>query len=125
VLHVSDFQFNLLSVHKLCAQITGKVIFSSTNCILQCPMLQEMVLGKASNGLYHIQNQAVFKPAAGHDSLVLHTGIPQDTSQALLKETVTFSELDSWHFRLGHLSFDRMRHINLPCNNKKSKMQYL
>jgi len=34
VLHVPDFQFNLLSVSKLCKQIVGKVIFTSTNCTL-------------------------------------------------------------------------------------------
>jgi len=56
VLHVPDFQFNLLSVHKLCEQIAGKVIFSSTDCTLQGPMLQEVVLGKASSGLYHIHH---------------------------------------------------------------------
>ena len=39
VLHVPDFQFNLLSVHKLCQQLDGKVVFSSTNCTLQAPML--------------------------------------------------------------------------------------
>ena len=35
VLHVPDFQFNLLSVSKLCKQIAGKVIFTYTNCTLQ------------------------------------------------------------------------------------------
>ena len=34
VLHVSDFQFNLLLVHKLCEQIIGKVIFTTTDCTL-------------------------------------------------------------------------------------------
>ena len=35
VLHVPDFQFNLLSVHKLCTQVAGKIIFTPTDCILQ------------------------------------------------------------------------------------------
>jgi len=38
VLHVPDFQFNLLSVHKLCKQVAGKVIFTPTDCTLQSPI---------------------------------------------------------------------------------------
>jgi len=54
--HVPDFQFNLLSVSKLCEQIAGKVIFTSTDCTLQGSKQLEVVLGKAYHGLYHIQN---------------------------------------------------------------------
>jgi len=54
VLLVPDFQFNLLSVHKLCQQITGKVIFTPSNCILQGLTSQEVVLGEACNGLYQV-----------------------------------------------------------------------
>jgi len=39
ILCVLDFQFNLLSVSKLCNQIAGQVIFTSSKCILQGPML--------------------------------------------------------------------------------------
>ena len=52
----------------------------------------------------------------------MHSGTQQDTTnQALLKENVTFSELDSWHFRLVHLSFDKMKYIDLPCNSKRTQ----
>jgi len=44
VLRVPDFQFNLLSVSKLCEQVTRKVIFTPTNSTLQGPILQEVVL---------------------------------------------------------------------------------
>ena len=53
VLHVSDFQFNLLSVSKLCSQLAGQVTFTSSKCVLQGPMSQVVVLGRASRGLYH------------------------------------------------------------------------
>jgi len=34
-------------------------------------------------------------------------------------QTNSLSEEDTWHFRLGHLSFERMRKLCLPCNQKK------
>ena len=34
VLHVPEFQFNLLSVGKLCSQLDGRVIFTTSDCIL-------------------------------------------------------------------------------------------
>jgi len=120
VLHVPDFQFNLLSVHKLCEQITGKVIFSSTNCTLQGPMLQEVVLDEASNGLYHIQSLAVTKAVANQGSLAMHSGAQQGSSQPMLGENIKLSEMDFWHFRLGHLSFDKMKYVDVPCNSKRT-----
>jgi len=30
----------------------------------------------------------------------------------------SLSEEDTWHFRLGHLSFERMKRLCLPCNQK-------
>ena len=69
VLHVPDFQFNLLLVSKLCEQVTGKVIFTSTNCILQDPMLQEVVLGRTNSGLYHVQDSAKAAARAQHSGV--------------------------------------------------------
>jgi len=112
VLYVPDFQFNLLSVSKLCEQVAGKVIFTSTDCTLQGPMQQEVVLGKANNGLYHVQSSAANKAAASQGSLVLHSDVQQACCQPMLEQNFKFSEIDSWHFRLGHLSFDKMKHVN-------------
>ena len=75
VLHVPDFQINLLSVSKLCDQVAGRVIFTSTNCTLQGPKQSEVVLGKAYNGLYHAQSTAVYKAATSKEALVLHSGV--------------------------------------------------
>jgi len=91
VLHVPDFQFNLLSVSKLCEQITGRVIFTPTNCILQGPMLQEVVLGRASNGLYHVQDPPdSVRTVEKKNSVVLH-GAQQNCNLPILGQNVTFS----------------------------------
>ena len=73
VLHVPDVQFNLLSVHKLCQQLAGKVVFSSTDCTLQASMLQEVVLGKVVDGSYCVSedNSAII---ASNTKLIMQTG---------------------------------------------------
>lgn len=120
VLHVPDFQFNLLSVSKLCRQIAGKVTFTSTECTLQGHMLQEVVLGNTRGGLYHVQHSDINNMEATHRSLAMQSGSQQVPSQPLIEQDISSSEIDSWHFRLGHLSFERMQHISLPCNKRKS-----
>jgi len=36
-------------------QVAEKVMFTSTNFTIQGSMLREVVLGRVSNGLYHVQ----------------------------------------------------------------------
>ena len=76
-----------------------------------------MVLGKAYNGLYHIQSTVA---AASKRTLVLHGGVQQACSQPIFEQHFKFSELDAWHFGLGHLSFDTIRHIDLPCTSTRT-----
>ena len=71
ILHVLDFQFNILSVSKLCNQIAGKVIFTSTNCTLKGPMSQEVVVGKGSSALYHVQHVKTRKFTAANGSMLM------------------------------------------------------
>jgi len=53
VLHVPDFQFNLISISKLTRQIGSHVLFSQDCCLLQDYISQRVVvLGKEEKGLY-------------------------------------------------------------------------
>jgi len=117
VLHVLDFQFNLLSVHKLCKQIAGQVTFTSSECTIQGPILQEMVLGKVNRGLYHVQHAE-----SGHLKNARRSLVVQNNSQQDFAPSLQFSVIESSHWRLGHLSFDRMKQLELPCNQEKSNM---
>ena len=78
-----------------------------------------MVLDRVSNGLYHVQNIATTRIVARQDSLVMHSGVQQEYKQPMFGQKVNLSKLNSWHFRLGHLSFERMKYVDLPCTNKK------
>ena len=104
MLHVPDFQFKLLSVSKLCDQIVGKVIFTSTDCTLQGLTSQEVVLGKASNRLYQVQHADPRLDTTVEGSLRMGNDY-----QAFRCSNLCFSEVDSWHYRLGHLSFNKLK----------------
>ncbi|TMW82472.1 hypothetical protein EJD97_005847 [Solanum chilense] len=65
VLFVPSFKYNLLSVHKLCAQFNSIMIFSSLHAILQAPsMKRPLVLGRVSKGLYLLHASKQIKPRA-------------------------------------------------------------
>ena len=116
VLHVPDFQFNLLSVSKLCNQLASRIIFTPSDCILQGPTSQEVVLGRACSGLYHVQHTPTLKVAA-----VVGTKLMQkDCCQTLKDRQSCFSV--SWHSGLGHLSFDKIKQLGLPCNNNSTSI---
>lgn len=53
VLYVPDFQFNLLSVRKLCLFMHSIITFTDDKCFLQDPS-RTRLLGTLSNGLYYV-----------------------------------------------------------------------
>ncbi|KNA02797.1 hypothetical protein SOVF_215280, partial [Spinacia oleracea] len=60
VLFVPGFQFNLISVTKLCSDMNCSVVFTSDTCVLQGPSLTAPIaLGKLKSGLYYADNTAV------------------------------------------------------------------
>jgi len=112
VLHVSEFQFNFLSVSKLCNQLASKVIFTSIECTLQGPMSQEVVFGRASSEVYQVQHSTTKVATTANGSRMVQKGNRHNKT--------CFSDGDSWHFSLGHLSFDKMKQFGLSCNKGKS-----
>lgn len=52
VLYVSDFQFNLIFVPKLCQDFCTNVIFNAGECVIQ-EHSKTKVLGKLSHGLFY------------------------------------------------------------------------
>ncbi|GAA0150555.1 hypothetical protein LIER_37132 [Lithospermum erythrorhizon] len=60
VLHIPDFQYNLLSIQKLCDDLSMTVIFSAKSCFLPGHSLREpLLLGEASKGLYFLDTQSM------------------------------------------------------------------
>jgi len=60
VIHILDFQFNLLSISKLTRQYSTNVVFTPDLCLLQGHTMQRAVaLGKQSKGLYCMNKDLV------------------------------------------------------------------
>jgi len=78
VLYVSDFQFNILLVSKLCRQIFRKVISTLMECTFWGLMLQEVLRDKSRDDLCHAQHSSIYKEVAQSGSLVMQSGSKQD-----------------------------------------------
>ncbi|KAL2900129.1 Retrovirus-related Pol polyprotein from transposon RE1, partial [Bienertia sinuspersici] len=68
VLHVPDFQFNLISVQKLCRDMSCCLVFDKENCFVQDPIQKSChtLLGKLQDGLYHVSSAMVSSHASAH-----------------------------------------------------------
>lgn len=97
VLHVPEFHFNLLSVHKLCKDLNCEVIFSGAKCILQDLSQKEsqMLLGEEEAGLYKLDKDQ------------------SSSSQKQCCDASTSTDAALWHIRLGHIPFSKLK-LALP-----------
>jgi len=105
VLHVPEFQFNLLSISRLTTQFVANVIFTPYNCLLQGLTSQTITLGKQNKGLYFLQLGA----EASFSSLQNNSSSQDQKVQSVQAKHVAvtcFSDAELWHFRLGHFSFE-------------------
>lgn len=98
VLHVPDLHFNLLSTHRLCADMNCDIIFSHDKCLLQeHSQTGSLVLGKLDDGLYAVDTS---------------------TSQPSVNVAI-HEEAKLWHLRLGHLPLNKLHYVNpMFCTTK-------
>lgn len=116
VLLVPSFTLKLISVHKLCKQLTCLLIFSLTGYFLQVPsMKRPLEFGEARSGLYLLES--LFQPSkkfftnnivslssqkkASCFSICSFVSIPVKNS----------SDVRLWHLKLGHMPFPAMKNI--------------
>jgi len=112
---VPAFHFNLLSASKLTRQLSSNIVFTPTTCLVQDNLRQSLVvLGKEHFGLYYLLNEPYYESKSLPQAAAAQT---QRISPYV--SNLHLSNVDLWHFRLGHLSFDTMKHIGLPCNNMR------
>jgi len=115
VLHVPEFQFNLLSISRLTKQFNTNVIFTPSTCLIQDPTMQTVTLGNEHRGLYFLQQKSQFK-GLDKGAQISNSHMQQ---QSTISGTACFSDAELWHFRLGHLSFTQLKHIDATtCNNQ-------
>lgn len=107
VLYTPDFSLNLVSVSKLCQSTNCKFIFYANDCFIQDVKTKKMI-GSANQveGLYRLRTDLDSIPAETSISSIssskphVGTSIPNNCKM-IPKQAL-------WHFRLGHLSHDRL-----------------
>lgn len=100
VLHIPDFEFNLISVNKLCHDLNCQITFTHDSCFLQGHTGPSMLLSRFKGGLYNVDSSLT----------------PQ--KPLLSSHASCFSALDTaklWHLRLGHLPFKQITHVLPDC----------
>ncbi|KAL2922132.1 Retrovirus-related Pol polyprotein from transposon RE1, partial [Bienertia sinuspersici] len=99
VLYVPHFQFNLVSIPKLCKDLGYETVFSSDHCFIQDPSMRTQPLGNLHNGLYCIVAPFLPKPVASSIS-------DKSTSvMSIAANKFLTAKAKLWHLRMGHLPF--------------------
>jgi len=110
-LHVPAFHYNLLSASKLAKQLQAHVVFTPSHCYLQVPSTrQPLGIGKELGGLYLVDHQR-------YQHSLADSSAPSYSKNAVF--SCHMSSLELWHCRLGHMSFQNMKHIDVVkhCNS--------
>ena len=117
VLHVLDFQFNLISVPKLCEDMDCQVVFNSNTCHIQGHSVKERptVLGKLQAGLYSFTPSSITEVQAGNFEVL---GVNQSNKKCFSVSSNVTNEEKLWHLRLGHVPFLQLRSMLPYCNVK-------
>ncbi|XP_019224674.1 PREDICTED: uncharacterized protein LOC109206313 [Nicotiana attenuata] len=147
VLLVPSFQYNLISLAQLVLQLNCLAYFSSIACVLQGPSLKKPVgLGSLQNRLYILNpanlvtSESTFHPSfvntitasTLHDlnksssstsNLASSVSVNADVSSAIQSHELSFDH--SWHLRLGHMPFNKMKSIPFLSDKLSKKQTYL
>lgn len=91
VLYVPEFYFNLISVKRLCKDLSCQVVFIHDKCYVQgLSQRNQMLLGSLHNGLYHTE--------------------PEETESQICCTIVEEAQL--WHLRMWHKPFSHLKLVN-------------
>jgi len=109
VLYVPNFKFNLLSISKLLTSSDYTLLFSNFQCQIQEKKSLRMIgLSKLKHGLYHLETHTNSRHSSPQATFINNFSTPPVTNANL------------WHFRLGHLSGNRLNtlHAHFPFISK-------
>ena len=113
VLHVPNLSCNLLSISKLTLDHNCRVNFFSSHCEFQ-ELASGRMIGnvRESRGLYFLEDGSKF-------SNLVQSSCFESTSIS------GSDEIMLWHYRLGHPSFQYLKHLflNLFCNKSPSSFK--
>ncbi|KAK9683831.1 hypothetical protein RND81_10G167700 [Saponaria officinalis] len=107
VLFIPDFQHNLLSIGKLIDQSNMIVMFSPNECLFQDHSSSNVLaVGKRIEGLYRFSSSVSSSclPHVNSESVASTSGI-------LAVNSLSLSNLELLHVRLGHTSLDKLKPV--------------
>lgn len=93
VLYVPDFQYNLISINKLCKEHNAKISFIANVCVMQGPLMKPLLLGKMRNSLYYVEENLTLANANKHTQWARL--LSMNTSLFENKESPSFTCLQS------------------------------
>ncbi|KAK9671177.1 hypothetical protein RND81_12G011200 [Saponaria officinalis] len=107
VLFIPNFQHNLLSIGKLIDQSNMIVMFSPNECLFQDHSSSNILaVGKRIGGLYRFSS-SVSSSCLSH----VNSESVASTSGIHAVNSLSFSNLELLHVRLGHTSVDKLKHV--------------
>jgi len=121
VLYSPHFKLNLMSVAKVCESLSCVFQFSLNQCIIRdSTTLKRIGLANQQDGLYkfHASSLSPNKVASSLNSSVCNIPVSCNSSNVIPNKAI-------WHFRLGHLSHQRLNmmsslYANIIFDNKNS-----
>lgn len=100
VLHVPQFNHNLLSIHKLAQDGKFEVTFQPDKCVITDAATKSVVgVGVMKQGLYYLKNEKF------HEKGMAMIGERKEKTKESNQYTI-------WHQRLGHAAISKMKHID-------------
>lgn len=105
VLHVPQFNHNLLSIHKLAQGSRCTVVFHPNKCLIVDSMTGGVIgRGELKQGLYYLKNdKSVGMAMTGQISKEVRNNKEKCESE---------NQFATWHKRLGHASISKLEHID-------------
>ncbi|XP_016450806.1 uncharacterized protein LOC107775569 [Nicotiana tabacum] len=123
ILHVPDFKYNLLSVHRFCNQFKYDVLFTSIGCMLQgLSMKSPQAFGEVREGLYILEPSSLKSKSLFNSNVSSiqkgRNSISESMSFSSLVHVNAIPDVKLWHVRLRHLPFSAMKHLDfLHCDS--------
>ena len=115
VLYLPHFNFNLLSVYRLCVSTNIHFHFSPFSCYLQDPKTEEVLdVGKVLGTLYMFDQFCLSPSHAPRMALNVQNRFSLCTASSPMNKDVHLVTL--WYRRFGHASFGALKHLPFLYN---------
>jgi hypothetical protein len=113
VLFSAQFKVNLISVSKLLQSLSCFVHFHKSGCIIQDLTTKKMIgLGEPHDGLYKLKLPTNFPPYVSVSKSSHCNKSINKASVSSIDSNISIPLSALWHFKLGHLSHQRLSHMN-------------